>query len=204
MLSLKKLFFIILTALSVLFSGTTFAQIKKVRKANKPITSQQVDTVKPKGIYAAKAYFFGNGIQYVKVSEFFGSDINLLMKRIDSASNGAIVTIDDLRFINSDGKTTMIKEVPYNFNHPKDTVKFKSQAVSQVDELKSYNFVSGTIYFAGSGHTNVLSAKASDTVTLYKYYDRSGPGTTITLDNCIYKNANGNLSSPLSKSVKLE
>ena len=204
MLSVKKLYFIILTALSLSLVGTTFAQSNKIKKANKSITSTRADTVKPKGIYGAKVYFSGNGLQYVKVSDYFGSDLNLLMKRIDSASNGAIVTIDDLRFINSDGKTTMIKEIPYNFNHQKDTVKFKSQAVLQVDELKSYNFVSGTIYFAGFGHTNVSSAKASDTATLYKYYDRSGPGTTITLDNCIYKNANGSLSSPLSKSVKLE
>ena len=204
MLSLKKPFFIILTVLSLFFSGTTLAQIKKINRANKPSTSQQVDTVKPKGIYSAKVYFFGNGLNYVKVRAYFGSDLNLLMKQIDSASNGAIVTIDDLRFISSDGKTTMIKEIPYNFNKSKDTVKFKSQAVQQVDELKSYNFVSGTIYFAGFGHPNVTSAKASYTAKVYKYYDRSGPGTTITLDNCVYKNANGSLSSPLSKSIKLE
>jgi hypothetical protein len=201
---LKKLSFIILNALSLFFSGTALAQIKKVKKANKPITSQQVDTLKPKGIYGTKVYFSGNGLKYVKVRDYFGSDLNLLMKQIDSASNGAIVTIDDLRFIGSDGKTTMIKEVPYNFNKSKDTVKYGSPAVRQVDELKSYNFVTGTIYFAGFGHPNVSSAKASDTATLHKYYDRSGPGTTITLDNCIYKNENGRLSNPLNKSVKLE
>ena len=203
MLSIKTLSFISLTVLFLQFSETTFAQSKKIKATNKTASSKQVDTVKPKGIYAAKAYFSGNGLQYAKVGDYFSPDPVLLMKQIDSASNGAIVTIYDFRFISSDGKTTMIKEIPYNFNKSKDTVKFKSKAVQQADELRSYNFISGTIYFSGFGHTNVSSAKASDTATLNKYYDRSGPGTTITLDACVYKNANGSLST-ISKSVKLE
>jgi hypothetical protein len=204
MLSINTILSFFLTALSLLFSATTLAQTKKVKTANKPATTQKTDTTKSKGFYICKAYFSGNGLPSVIVSEYSGRDLNLLMKNIDIASNGAIVTIDDLRFISADGKSTRINEIPYNFNKPKNTVKFKSHAVLQVEELKSYNFVSGTIYFAGFGHPNVSSVKASDTNTLYKYYNRSGPGTTITLDNCIYKNASGSLSSPLNKSMKLE
>ena len=204
MLFIKTILIFCLTVFTLSFSKTTFAQTKKVKTANKPTPTQKTDTIKSTGFYVCKAYFSGNGLTFVIVSDYSGRDLNLLMKNIDVASNGAIVTIDDLRFISADGKSTLIKEIPYNFNKPKDTVKFKSQAVLQVDELKSYNFVSGKIYFAGFGHTNVSSAKASDTANLYKYYDRSGPSTTITLDNCVYKNANGSLSSPLNKSVKLE
>jgi hypothetical protein len=204
MFSLKKLSSITLTALSLLFIGTTFAQSKKAKKANEPITTKQADTAKVKGFYSVRVYYSGNGLKYVKVSDYFGSDLNLLMKQIDSASNGAIVTIDDLRFIASNGQTTWIKEIPYSFNKSKDTIKFNSQAFQKVDNLKSYNFVSGTIYFSGFGYPNISSTKASDSATLHKNYDRSGPGTTITLDNCVYKNANGSLSSPLNKSMKLE
>lgn len=203
MLSIKTTLSFCLIVLILLFSATTFAQSKKIKTTNKSTTISKIDTVKSIGVYRCRAYFSGKGL-YVKTSDYSGSDINILMKNIDSASNGAIVTIDELRFISSDGKVTFFDKVPYTFNRPKDTVKFKSQAVLQVDELKSYNFVSGTIYFAGFGHTNISSAKASDTATLNKYYDRSGPGTTITLDNCVYKNANGSLSSPVSKSIKLE
>jgi len=204
MLSINTILSFCLTILTLLFSATTLAQTKKVNTANKPATTQKTDTTKSTGFYICKAYFSGNGLPFVKASDYSGRDLNLLMKNIDLASNGAIVTIDDLRFISADGKSTRINEIPYNFNKPKDTVKFKSQAVLQVEELKSYNFVSGTIYFAGFGHPNVSPVKVSDTATLYKYYNRSGPGTTITLDNCIYRNASGNLSSPLNKSVKLE
>jgi hypothetical protein len=202
--SIKLIPLISLTVLALLFSKTTLAQKSRIKPANKSTLSKQTDTIKPTGFYACKAYFSGNGLPYVKVSDYSGPDINLLMKQIDSASNGAIVTIDDLWFVSSDGKTTIIKEIPYNFNKPKDASKYKSQAVLQVDELKSYNFVSGTIYFARFGHPNVSSAKANDTAKLNRYYAVSGPGTTITLDNCVYKNANGSLSNPVSKSIKLE
>ena len=202
--SIKKISLFCLTGITLLFSEITIAQSKNVRTANKPSANLEIDSARATGFYACKVYFSGNGLPYVKVSDYSGSDINLLMKLIDSASNGAIVTIDDLRFISANGKTTMIKQIPYNFNRPKNKVNIKSQAAQQIQELKSYNFVSGIIYFAGFGHPNVSKAKASDTATLNKYYDLSGPGTTITLDNCVYKNVNGSLSSPLSKSIKLQ
>ncbi|GAB2842824.1 hypothetical protein GCM10027043_52570 [Ferruginibacter profundus] len=126
------------------------------------------------------------------------------MKNIDSASNGAVVTFDYLTFYDGNGVATKIEKIPYNFNRGQDTVKLKSKAVQEVDKLRELNFVSGTIYFAGFGFNNVASVKAQDKATLNKYYDRSGPGTTITIDKCIYKNADGKLSSPLSKSLKLE
>jgi len=69
--------------------------------------------------------------------------------------------------------------------------------------LKSFNFVSGTIFFSGYGFTNVIAAKVSEKAKLEMNYHKSGPGTTITLENCIYKNSNGTLSSPLNKSIKL-
>lgn len=203
MISSKKLPLTILTTLLLLISGLTFAQTKRSKKTIKPISEKQVDTTKTSGFYSAQVYFQGNGLPYPKVFTCYGSDLNLLMKNIDSASNGAEVIFDHLNFINSKGATIPVKEIPYNFNRQKHKVQFKSKAVQQADELRSYKFISGTIYFSGFGHTNVSSAKASDTATLNKYYERSGPGTTITLDNCVYKNANGSLST-ISKSEKLE
>lgn len=192
-----------LTVSLLLVSSLTFSQPKKAGQKNKALRQTHIDTTKETGIYNALVYFSGKGAQYVKSFSCSGSDLNHLMKMIDSASNGAIVTFDYLKFVSSKGVTKEIKEIPYNFNKPKDKVQFKSQPVQEVEKLKALNFVSGTIYFVGFGFTNVSSTKASDTSTLYKYYDRSGPGTTITLDNCVYKNAKGILSN-ISKSVKLE
>ena len=190
------------TATVFLFvSGHSFSQTDKVTKAK---SARQSDTLKTSGIYKAQVYFSGNGLPYVKSYISHGSDLNLLMKNIDSASNGAVVTFDYLTLYDGNGVATKIEKIPYNFNKGQDTLKFKSKAVQEVDKLKELDFVSGTIYFAGFGFNNVTSVKAQDKATLYQYYDRSGPGTTITVDNCIYKNADGQLSSPLSKSLKLE
>jgi hypothetical protein len=195
---------VVLTGLVSLFSVVTFAQKGKAKPVKKTVATQSADTLKPQGIYSGTAYFHGNGLKHVRSLDFSGTDLNLLMVRIDSASNGANVTIDNLRFITPTGKTTPIKKIPYQFNRAKDTAKFVSQAVQTVNKLKAYDFVSGTIYFTGFGYREVVLVNASDRKTLYQYYNRSGPGTTIILDNCVYRNANGSLSGPLNQSIKLE
>ena len=182
-------------------SGHLFSQTGKITKSK---SVGQTDILKTSGIYKAQVYFSGNGLPYVKSYIGYGSNLNLLMKNIDSASDGAVVTFDYLTFYNSNGVVTKIEKIPYHFNKGKDTLKFKSKAFQEVDKLRKLDFVSGTIYFAGFGFSNVASVKAKDKVTLNKYYERSGPGTAITIDNCIYKNDEGKLSSPLNKSLKLE
>jgi hypothetical protein len=79
-----------------------------------------------------------------------------------------------------------------------------SKARQEIDSLKKLNFISGTIYFSGDGFTNVASAKVVDKARMGIYFGRSVPGTTITFENCIYKNPNGSLSQPLNTSVKLD
>jgi hypothetical protein len=190
--------FIILTIASLLFYGFASAQIKKVKK------TARAGSTAAAGMYSAQVWFSGNGLQHVKSFTCFGPDVHLLMKSIDSASNGAVVLFDYLKFTDSKGVTKEIKEIPYRFNTFNDTVKLISQAVLEVNKLKAYDFISGTVYFSGFGYRNVEPVKANDKVTLHRHYERCGPGTIITLDNCVYKNANGSLGGPLSKSVKLE
>lgn len=195
---------VVLTALLCLFSATIFAQKRKAKPVKKPVATPLADTLQPQGTYFCTAYFHGNGLKYPQSSDFSGTDLNVLMQRIDKASNGADVVIDNLRFITPAGKTTFIAKIPYQFNRTKDTTKFVSQAVQTVNKLKAYDFVSGTVYFSGEGFRSVESVNANDKAQLRRYYERSRPGTIITLDNCVYRNANGSLSSPLNQSFKLE
>jgi hypothetical protein len=191
MAMLKKILLPLLAALSLLLARPLLAQTQKPKQRARPNSVPQADTARPKGFYAAQAYFYGNGKQYVTTQDFLGLDLNEMLVRIDSASKGANVAIDNLRFVDANGKITMITKIPYQFNRPPAAVTAKSDAVSQVEALMAYRFVSGTIYFSGFGHRNISMAKASDTASLKKYCALSGPGTTITLDNCVYKNADG-------------
>lgn len=201
---LKQFFILSLPAFLLLLSLSIFSQTTKTGKINKSVPQTQKDTTKEAGTYTALVYISDDGRQNVRSITCFSADLNELMKMIDSASKGSVVIFDYLKFVSSKGVTTEIKEIPYNFKRLGNKGLIKSQAALEVEKLQSLKFISGTIYFSGFGFTNVLSAKASDSSTLYRYYARSGPGTTITLDNCILKNVNGSLSTPVSKSVKLQ
>lgn len=78
-----------------------------------------------------------------------------------------------------------------------------SNARQEIYKLKDLNFISGIIYFSGYGFTNVTSVKVTDKDNLEACYNKSGPGTTITLENCFYKKLDGSLSQPLNRSIKL-
>ena len=79
----------------------------------------------------------------------------------------------------------------------------KSNVRQEIDNLRILNFISGTIYFSGAGFTSVTFANVTEKERLETYYRKSIPGTILTLENCIYKNSNGNLSQPLNRSIKL-
>lgn len=79
----------------------------------------------------------------------------------------------------------------------------KSNINQEINKLKSFNFFSGIIFFSGYGFTNVIAAKVSEKAKLEMNYHKSGSGTIITLENCVYKNSDGTLSAPLKKSIKL-
>lgn len=204
MLPYKKLLLLTLIFYYLLIAGQVFSQIKKNKEVTKPVSIVNSDSTKPLGLYRAQVYFTGIGLPHAISYNSSSHDLNLLMKDIDSASKGGIVSIDYIVFVDSTGKTKNVSERPYNFKRSQDSSQIKSQAVQEVEKLLVLKFISGIVYFSGAGFTNVLSVKATDTSTLYKSYALSRPGTIITLDNCIYKNTNGNLSGPINKSIKLE
>jgi hypothetical protein len=193
-------------ALLILFTTASFGQ-----KSNQPkiktkahFSKPKADTTKEHIRYTALVYFSGNGLSQVKAATFYSSDLSNLMKMIDSTSNGAIVSFDYLKSINEVGKTKTISKIPYNFNKSNDSARYESKAVKEVKKLMALDFVSGTIYFSGENFVNVILTKPKGVNSLKTYYDRCGPGSIITLDNCVYKKFDGTLSKPITQSLKLE
>lgn len=195
------------------YVNTTTINIKKGDKVNLKATGKiSLGTFAgegtPDGITGFSNYSQVEGFNHGALLGRIGKGAWFLVgssKSFVAATGGILqLTVNDGDPENNFGVFTVEFAINKMLTKSKDTVKFKSQAVQQIDELKATYFVSGTIYFEGFGHPNVSSAKASDTATLYKYYDRSGPGTKIYLDNCVYKNANGGLSIPINKAVKLK
>ena len=201
-----KYFRSLLPAIFFLFtSPLVYSQSNNIKQKDKKIIIQEPkDSVKQTGSYSALVYFSGNGLEHAIVATYSTEDLNSLMESIHRDSKGAFVTFDYLKFTNSKGITKDITDIPYHFSNLKKPVTINNPSVEELNKLITLNFVSGTIYFAGSGYSNVVSVKATDSVALFKCYQRYSPGSKIAFDNCIYKNADGKLSLPLNKSVTLE
>lgn len=163
---------------------------------NKPDTSRRY------GIYGVTAYYSGNGQPNVSQQSFISSDLQSMLKLIDSSRNGAIVTIDDLRFIDSNGRSQPINDIAYNFNNGKIFYPYASHGELNFATIKTLDFISGVIYFAGVGFQNSMAINAGDSNLLQKCFEKSTSGTTITFEGCVYKNKNG-VSSIVSKSIRL-
>lgn len=186
----------IYTIIPIVFLGISSLAIAQIQDKKKP------DTLKTYAFYSATAYFSGNGQQYVTTQTFVHSDLLAMCKAIDSASKGAIVTIDNLRYIDKNGKTWPVKDVPYDFNKGKIPIPYKSPGELELEKINPINLISGIVYFSGSGFPNVMSINVKDKSLLSNCIARCTTGSIITFENCTYKNQNGVLST-ISKSIKL-
>lgn len=127
-----------------------------------------------------------------KIFEFVESERKKL-------GNDVVAQYERITYQKTGNKKVELDVTPYNQKESGD----KSNVTQEINKLKVLNFTTGTIYFSGYGFANVTAAKVIEKDKLETYYCRSGPGTTITLENIIYKNTDGSLSGPLNKSISL-
>lgn len=113
--------------------------------------------------------------------------------------NGVDASYEHITYQKPGSKKIELDVTPYN---QKD-LDSKSNIIKEINKLREFNFISGSIYFSGSGFSSVTTIKAIDNSKLETNYLRCIPGTIITLENCCYKTLSGSISSPLNKSIKL-
>lgn len=116
---------------------------------------------------------------------------------------GVAVHYERITYHRPGSKTVELNADKYNQNLRDEAEIERNRTRQEIDNLKNFDFISGNIYFSGYGFTNVTAVKAVEKTKLDMYYYRSGPGTTITLESCMYKNGDGSISRPISKSIKL-
>jgi hypothetical protein len=184
-----------LAILLTLSSSPTFIVAQTQNRNN-------TDTLLRYGIYNATAYYSGNGRSTVTQQTFMGSDLLLMLKAIDSSRNGAIVSIDNVRFVDSAGRSYAIDDITAAFNNGKIFFSYTNPGELNFEKIKTLDFISGVVYFSGTGFPNSLAINAGDSNVLQKCYEKSMSGTTITFESCVYKNQNG-VSSIVSKTIKL-
>jgi len=192
--------------LFVLFSpvATSLAQKKEISDKYKQNSKTKSDSTSKITMYSAQVYFQGNGLPNPKVFSCYGTNLDSMMKMIDSASQGADVIFDHLYAHYLNGFSKPIEKIPYNFNRKNYIPERKSLSQEEIDKLRSYRYISGTIYFTGAGFNTTLSTAATDSLNLKKMFSLCRPGSSVVLDNCIYIDTLGKKSKPISKSIKLE
>lgn len=181
-----------------IFTSTSFAQTQEPDKPDATARYTQREN------YIVRAYLTGEGVPSVMAFAAAGKDLLSLLQNLQKRQPSATLIIESVKYVAKDGSISTVKDLPYPFNKNVDSLKIGSPAIQEINQLKTYSFVSGVIYFKGAGFTNVLPVQASNTAELYKQYDRCVPGTSIILDGCVYKQADGTLSTPMSKTIQLK
>lgn len=97
--------------------------------------------------YIVKAYLHGGGLQNAMSIESSGKDLLRLLENIKDKQPLATLTIESVKYVAKDGTVSFVKDLPHPFNENIDSTKFVSAAVQQINQLKTYSFVSANIYF---------------------------------------------------------
>ena len=152
---------------------------------------------------SASVYFSGANFQNVNVAFLDTIDLFLLDTLIARCIPGSVVTFDNVKLINKKDEEITIAGKAYLF-YGGVYVKNDSRNNIEILELSKKSFISGTVYFSGANFPNVLTVYGGEYDLLKNLIGRCGPGSIISFENCIFKNADGALTKPLTKSIKLE
>lgn len=143
----------------------------------------------------------------IHVANYMGEDLKKIFDRIITEHPKSSLCIDGLAYHHkTDSLISIGNEISF-FNLLKCKSFQKDSLSIQMAELLYYSvktFLSGTIYFSGENFPNVIVATKKDFPSLQNYFGRCAPGSIITFENCIYKNPDGTLSKPLTKTIKLD
>lgn len=215
-------FTIYITAVLFICNGNTWSQSAKIKPVQAelsignlkgyrlPVDSFKVQKELRIGnglrVKSYTAYFSGANFQNVIVASVAGESLTLLSKQADRLIAGSVVSFDNIRAISETGEEFAVAGksfVLYTGNLVVDSAAVSSEANRELAELMKKNFISGTIYFSGNGFPNVLVVQRHEFSTLEKIFGRCVPGSIVSFENCICKNADGSLSKPVTKSIKM-
>jgi hypothetical protein len=174
--------------------------IMKLTSNKKPVIYTAVS-------YKTTLYFIPDtSNSFVHVADYMDNDLKKMFSRMEADHPGCSLTIDNLAYYDKSGKAGNLQNEMSFFNLSHFNGSYDSIS-AQLAELIFYSvkpFISGTIYFSGTYFPNVVIVFKNDFVSLQKHFQRCAAGSIINFDNCIYKNPDGSLSKPLTKTIKLE
>ncbi len=156
---------------------------------------------------SASVYFSGANFQNVNVAFLDTSGLFRLDTLIARCMPGSSVTFDNVKLINKKAEEIKIVGKAYLFYGGGyvniDSSRYSGNII-EILELSKKSFISGTVYFSGANFPNVLTVYTGEYDLLKRLLLRCSPGSILSFENCIFKNTDGTLTKPLTKSIKLE
>jgi hypothetical protein len=163
---------------------------------------QQKNIIAPKGytLMDATVYFSGAGFHNVIATNVWG-----MMSYIDSCRSGSFISFDDVRLKNNKtGQIVHAESSTYIFDIKDAHLPNKDQSTFHF--LRNTYYFKGDIYFSGTNFPNVyiIHVAASPPSQYQSVFAKVKAGTIITFENVVYKDEDGSLSKPVSKTIKVD
>ncbi len=136
-----------------------------------------------------------------------GFSLAALKNVVDKCIAGTVITVERIIVQTEKRQTNYYigkSFILYSGNDSSSSQKVIKETTKQLYELMKKEFISGKVYFSGSGFSNIITVTKKDFPSLSNLFARCAPGSVITFENCIYKEPGGTLSKPLFKSIKFE
>lgn len=151
-------------------------------------------------------YFTGNGFVTPYVSRLSGNSVATLYL-LQKCTIGTNLIFDNVLLRDSLGKQVPATGGCILTDMQKTGIPVLPVDTCILDVMDNLNrrFVSGTIYFTGTGFPNPVTMPAVESLLPVKrsLIARIQPGTTVVFDRCNYKDATSNRIVSLNKQVKL-
>jgi hypothetical protein len=159
------------------------------------LAQKEIKLTKGFKLITGQLYFSGNGFPNVLTISVLGipDKVDSLLK---SCKPGSQIVFDNFKVADSSGREFYIAGKVYTVLTDEEASTLESHSFAELVRLINLNFVSGSVYFSGTYFPNVVRISGSEINTAKKYlFARSAPGSTISFENCIYKNEKGVLES---------
>ncbi|MEI9956817.1 MAG: hypothetical protein WDM90_11060 [Ferruginibacter sp.] len=153
----------------------------------------------------ATVYFSGANFQNVVTATIYGSSLSAVSNLVNKCTAGSSITFDDVKLMDNKNKDIRVDGKSYLF-YSGEFVASKEAVKLNVElfDLMKKDFISGTIYFSGENFPNVVTVNIKNNLSAKTYFNRCTPGSKIAFENCVYKNADGTLSKPITKMIKMD
>lgn len=151
-------------------------------------------------LVGSTVYFSGAGFFNIHVTNIAGMTYFL-----DSCRSGTVITFDEIKVQNNKTGQIVDADMPcYIFDIKDAHIPTKDQ--SEFHWLANTFYFKGDIYFSGTNfpYVYIIHVPASQASQYQEIFKKVKAGSSVSFENVVYRNEDGSLSKPFSKTIKVD